>query len=274
MASDISTVYQHSLIWATIDLEQVEDMNSDLIYKSGDVKLDYPRFLDRWMELCDAHQIKSTCFTLGKFARRYPQKIKELCNNGHEIASHGMAHDLVYKLSFADWQQSIIDSKNMLQDLIGQPVTGYRSPSWSLPYEPRYYAALIEAGYTYSSSYFPFKTYLYGHSEDKKQPFVVQTGSGDITEIPVPKYILPFSGGFYLRVIPYMFHPFLIKRLLSRNVKPVLYVHPYELMQTSIMAMLSNHLKFNKGFFIVALATSSPFDKLDKLLSRFCRVVR
>jgi peptidoglycan/xylan/chitin deacetylase (PgdA/CDA1 family) len=188
-----------------------------------------------------------------------------LAQAGHEIASHGLRHELVYKLPFDVWKEETHTSKKILEDTIGQEVKGYRSPSWTLPFEKRYYEALVELGFAYSSSYFPIKTYLYGNEIDKKHPFSIYTESGTITEIPIPKNIVPFSGGFYLRMLPAPVAALLMKNLMKKNIKPIIYTHPYEL-QEGLFLSFFNDVVFDKSYILTFANTGNTKKRIEYLL--------
>jgi len=261
-----SKVYNEHEIWLTIDVEELNDSNFKLSEKKP-IKLNYEKLIDDWLELCDKNNCKSTAFVLGGFAKKYPEIVKKLSSAGHEIASHGHTHDLVYDISFETWKESINDSKKTLEDIIGKEVNGYRSASWSLPFDKQYYETLVDSGYTYSSSYFPLKTYLYGNSIDKKWPFEIHTSSGVITEIPIPKLGIPYSGGFYLRMLPLFLQKILMKRMFSLGVKPVIYIHPYELVNPDfITKYFLQYFKKNIDFFLAFSAISRPIKDIDMLL--------
>jgi len=263
--STYSIVYDKYPLWLTIDVEELTDSNFNLINKKS-INLDYEILLDNWLELCQRYNYKSTAFVLGSFAKKYPFLIKKLANEGHEIASHGLTHDLVYDISFNKWNDSIIQSKNILEDIIGKEVKGYRSASWSLPFEKFYYEGLINAGYSYSSSYFPIKTYMYGNIIDKKNPFKIETESGSIVEIPIPKFGIPFSGGFYLRLLPISIQKVLTNLLNKSGVKPVVYIHPYELLSGSLMKHFKQNFKTNIDFFLAFYSSSPAEYKIERLL--------
>jgi len=259
-------LYNTNKIWLTIDVEELSDSNFRLIAKN-ELKLDYEALIDNWLNLCEEYGYKSTAFILGSFAEKYPHIVKKLSNNGHEIASHGLTHDLVYDIPFETWSNSISESKRILEDITGNEIKGYRSASWSLPFEKYYYEELVKSGYSYSSSYFPLKTYLYGNAIDKKNSFNVETKSGSIIEIPVPKFIVPFSGGFYLRTLPQFVQKLLVKQLISIDVKPVLYVHPYELIKkNSMLAYYYKYFKKNIDFFLAFWTLNRPISNIEKYL--------
>lgn len=237
--------YSSQKIWLTIDIEEITDTNFYIRWKKNP-DLDYEKLLSGWIELCESLGLSSTCFVLGNFAQKYPQVIKRLHEAGHEIASHGLTHELVNKMDFSKWQEELAESKSILESITGVKVEGYRSPSWSLPFEKRYYEGLFDLGFGYSSSYFPMKTYMYGNAIDKKHPFRVC----GIMEIPLAKYVFPFSGGFYLRVLPSFIQVRLAMGLRKCNVKPVVYIHPYELIDQTMMRFFSRYAGLNLDYLL------------------------
>ena len=261
----LPTSYKKSKIWSTIDIEQIEDANFGITLKNQ-LHINYENLIDKWIEF---NKGKGCTFVLGSFAKKYPNIIKKVASNGIEIASHSLTHTLVYELSFEKWTQEIEYSKKLLEDITAKEVKGYRSPSWSLPFEKRYYDMLIEKGYSFSSSYFPFKTYMYGNEIDRKKPFEIYTKNGTITEIPVPKYIIPFSGGFYARVLPYSVIYILTKQLFHGGFKPVLYIHPYELIDKPLVNYFSNSVKKDKAFFLSFIRFGNTRKKIAKILKNF-----
>lgn len=262
----MSSVYLNSKnIWLTIDIEEVKDSNFNLVRK-GNIKISYDMLIQSWVELCDHLEVKSTCFVLGSFALEYPNLVKLLVENGHEIASHGMNHKLVNKVGLSDWEESIITSKKTLEDISGVEVTGYRAASWSMPFQKQYYETLAKNGYQFSSSYFPMKTYMYGNTVDKIQPFLVKTKNGNICEYPILKSIIPFSGGFYLRVIPEFILKPLFNSRISKGFKPILYVHPYELMNENLLIFFRSGNKINIDYFLAFFATSMPIEKIKSIV--------
>jgi len=258
--------YQKYSSWFTIDVEELSDTNFNLI-KKRTLELNYETLVNNWLQVCKKYNYKSTAFVLGSFALKYPNVIKKLSDAGHEISSHGLNHNLVSKIEFYEWKNSISESKKILEDITGKEVNGYRAASWSLPFETHYYETLVELGYKYSSSYFPLKTYLYGNSIDKKHPFEIHTKSGKITEIPVPKLGIPYSGGFYLRMFPSFLQKLLISKLINKGIKPVIYIHPYELIDNDyILKFYFQYFKKNIDFFLAFGATSRPLNDIEELL--------
>lgn len=260
-----NNIYNDSKVWLTIDIEEITDTNFNINWKKK-ANIDYDLLINRWIEFTEELNMKSTCFILGSFAKKFPKLVEKLSSNGHEIASHGNNHSLVYEISIDAWEKSIKDSKAILEDLSGTSVSGYRSASWSLPFEKKYYDILAINGYKYSSSYFPMKTYMYGNSIDKKQPFIVSTQYGDILEYPIIKSLIPYSGGLYLRTLPLILEKFIFKNSIEKNLKPILYIHPYELIDSNLVNYFRKYADINIDFLLAFYSTSKPLSKIQKII--------
>jgi polysaccharide deacetylase family protein (PEP-CTERM system associated) len=186
--------------------------------------------------LADAPKpVKVTFFVLGWVAKKFPKLVATIVQQGHEIASHGYGHQLVYTLTEDEFRDDVRTTRKMLQDQSGQPVVGYRAPSFSIVKRtPWAHRILVEEGYTYDSSVFPIYHDLHGNPDAPREIHTIQTESGSIIEFP-PAVItrfgknIPTGGGGYFRFFPY----FLTKRWLreiNRAGKPfVFYVHPWEI---------------------------------------------
>lgn len=247
------------MIWLTIDVEEVTDMNFNVKWKKEPI-LDYEKRIDYFIELSNGH--KATAFVLGSFAKKYPHIVKKLSDSGIEIACHGLNHNLVYNEDYEVWGENLLEAKNILEEIISKKVVGYRSPSWSMPFEKRYYKELAKIGFEYSSSYFPMKNYMYGNSINKQSPFNIYTDYGILQERPVVKNIIPFSGGFYLRVLPL----WLLKLLFNNTKNPILYVHPYELLDKNLLNYFKKYASFNVDYFLAFYASSYVKDKIKAIL--------
>ena len=246
-------------MWVTIDVEEVQDMNFNIKWKKTPV-IDYKSNIDWFIKLAKGR--KTTAFVLGSFAKKYPGIVRDLSEH-FEIASHGFHHKLVYNQPFEEWEKELLESKEILEKIIKKEVLGYRSPSWSMPFEKKYYEVLAKSGFKYSSSYFPMKNYMYGNSVNKKQPFKIYTRFGIIEERPVPRGIVPFSGGFYLRVLPL----FYLKRQFKKHKNSVLYIHPYELMDTDLLVYFKKYAKINLDYILAFFHLGSTRKKLAKIIN-------
>jgi len=188
------------------------------------------------LELFDHHQVRATFFVLGWTAERHPDLIREIHNRGHEIASHGYGHQLIYQLSPQAFRDDIVASKKLLEEIIGDQVIGYRAPSYSITTASLWaFTILREEGFQYDSSIFPIHHDRYGIPESPRFPYRVNGAKDCIMEFPlstvrVAGQNLPVAGGGYLRLFPYALIRWGIRRINQKEGKPaVVYFHPWEI---------------------------------------------
>ena len=187
----------------------------------------------RLLDLFAKNQVKSTFFVLGWVAERYPELIKEIHRQGHEVASHGYAHRRATQQSRDELLQDVKRSKDHLEDLLGEQIIGYRAPSFSIGYSNEWaFEVLAELGFKYSSSTYPVKHDLYGTPDWPR--FAYNRPEG-ILEIPIPTLRLmgkqiPIGGGGYFRLYPYKITEKLIAKYLRQEKQPYsFYFHPWEI---------------------------------------------
>jgi len=137
--------------------------------------------------------VKATFFCLGWNAERYPHLIREIHQLGHEIACHGYDHRLVYDMSPEQFREDIRKSKQILEDIIGEKVSGYRASSYSITGRSLWaFQILAEEGFRYDSSIFPIHHDRYGIPNAPRFPFLVDLkGGSDPTFIPFPSRLAP-----------------------------------------------------------------------------------
>lgn len=176
-----------------------------------------------------------TLFVLSWVANRFPQLIKDAHAAGHEIASHGSRHELVYEIGQERFREDVIHSKKVLENLIGESVNGYRAPGFSVTEAtPWFFDELAKAGYTYDSSIFPGTRGHGGLKSAPNEPYTVETDYGRIEEFPISlsKTLgkeLYFFGGGYLRFFPYSLIKSKIKDVLKEERPVIFYLHPREI---------------------------------------------
>lgn len=195
---------------------------------------DLDELVGRLQAVGEQSGVRMTCFILGSVAREYPGMVRRLHRAGHEIASHGYAHQAVSAMSEAEFREDIRVSCGILSDLTGEPVGGFRAPSFSVNSEnlAMYYDVLEDSGLTYSSSVFPGKTCLYGIPDFPPFPHrpVVGGRRREVVEIPVPRLALgTLHLGLYLRLFPAFWIRAVIQRRNRDGIPVVLYVHPREI---------------------------------------------
>ncbi len=214
------------------------------------------------------NNIKGTFFILGWVAERHPKLIKKIYNEGHEIASHGYGHDLIYELTPEQFYEDVVRSKKIIEDLTGVKVDGYRAPNFSIT--DWALDILEDLEFRYDSSWFPAIMHdRYGKlSFDKLQDLNSFKLGKTLNEVRLStlrlfKIKLPWSGGAYFRFIPYPLFQLGMKRILRREQFFNFYIHPWEFdpMQPSSAGMK----KLNK----IRQYTNTKFVK-----NRFSRMVQ
>lgn len=187
------------------------------------------------LDLFSESGITTTCFFLGWVGQRFPNLVQEAVSRGHEIASHGYAHRLVSAQSRSEFAADVARTKDILEQIAGVKVIGYRAPSFSITSRTWWaLEELVAAGYAYDSSIFPIARDYGGVSGIQKAPHRLATQNGSIVEFPISVARLLgrdlcFFGGGYLRLFPY----WLIRQMSSqvnREGRPVVYyIHPREI---------------------------------------------
>lgn len=192
--------------------------------------------VDRLLAILAEHRVCGTFFVLGWTAERHPGLVRRIAAEGHEIASHGYDHELVYRQSVEAFRADVRRARALLQDLSGQEVRGYRAPSYTIVHRTRWaLAVLAEEGHRYDSSVFPIRRRKYGIPDAPRWPYRIEdAGSQGLIEFPLPAVRIgplnvPATGGAYLRLLPLAFQTWAVRRLLDEGKAVVLNVHPWEL---------------------------------------------
>jgi polysaccharide deacetylase family protein (PEP-CTERM system associated) len=189
---------------------------------------------ERVLALLAEARVKATFFVLAWNAERHPALPRMIAAAGHEVATHGYAHRLVYEVGPDAFRADVERSKKLLEDLTGREVMGYRAPSFSITARSLWALdILLDLGFRYDSSIFPVRDPLYGIPNAHRFPFPITRGGLALTEFPVSTIragsrTLPL-GGAYLRLLPYAYTRFGLRRLESEGQPALLYMHPWEL---------------------------------------------
>ena len=190
----------------------------------------------RLLELFDEFHVRSTFFILGWVAERHPELVRDIASRGHEVASHGYAHRLIYDQTPAAFRHDIRRAKHRIEDACGRQVRGYRAPSYSVT--PRSLWALdimLEEGYEYDASIFPIRHDRYGIPVSERRPYLIERQIGTLVEVPgstvrLGPLNLPVAGGGYFRLLPYAWTRWGIERINRLEGLPaVFYLHPWEI---------------------------------------------
>ena len=196
---------------------------------------------------------KATFFILGWIAERLPHLVREIKKRGHEVASHGYNHELCDQIPHNDLKNDLLKSKKLLEDIIGEPVYGYRAPNFSINED---ILKIIKAcGYLYDSSYNSFSLNdRYGKVDLSKYknigiatklsenfyelpisnlnfnyPFSFQLSAMSSGQNDKKRFVLPLGGGGYFRLMPFHVFKYGVKSILNKGRDYLFYMHPWEI---------------------------------------------
>lgn len=187
------------------------------------------------LDLFAEHEVKATFFTLGWIAKRYPKLIRQIVDAGHELACHGFDHVRVNRQNPCEFYQDVSLSKQLLEDISGARVLGYRAPSYSIGAHNLWALSVLEnLGFAYSSSIYPIKHDLYGMPEAPRFLFK-PVEAKNFLEVPITTLKLfsqniPCGGGGYFRLLPYKISKWAMQQVNAKERQPcVFYFHPWEI---------------------------------------------
>ena len=189
------------------------------------------------LAIFEQFDVRGTFFVLGWVAERHPQLVRDIAARGHEIACHGYSHRLVYEQSPEEFYTETLRAKNLLEEITGSAVVGYRAASYSIVRESLWALdILVELGFAYDSSIFPVRHDRYGIPNAERVPHRLATLNGkSIVEWPLATARilgcrLPVAGGGYFRLLPYWLSRWGLASINRRELQPfIFYLHPWEI---------------------------------------------
>ena len=220
-------------------------------------KYGLPAVIEDFLAQLECASANATFFCVASTAKKYPQLIREIAEQGHEVASHSIDHQLTNTQTLKEFKEDITVSKKTLEDIAGQLVIGYRAPGWSWPHDTdqraHYYEALRNAGYLFDSSVIPAA--IIGIP---RLPSIPYQTDADIWEFPLPVFGIPFvtknldrfakggrylpprhvwrgaicapySGGLFLRCLGMHISSLILSYHLKKKGYAMTYIHPHEL---------------------------------------------
>jgi polysaccharide deacetylase family protein (PEP-CTERM system associated) len=236
--------------------------------------------IDIVLQILRRHGTQATFFTVGEVVRDYPDIVREIAAEGHEIASHGYTHTPLSELDPAKFGQEIDRSNEAISKAVGQRPDGFRAPNFSLAPKTAWAIDVLDSkGLRYDSSVFPVRTPMYGVSSAPIHPYRVhpddpfaegrpESGEGGFVEFPLAvsgsSVRLPVAGGFYARLFPTWLLKRGIRHLNTYAVPAMLYFHPWEFNPEVPIRDLPWHKRFVSFHNVETLET-----KFDELLSSF-----
>ncbi|HEY7312733.1 MAG TPA: XrtA system polysaccharide deacetylase [Gemmataceae bacterium] len=188
------------------------------------------RVLDRLSEAA----VRGTFFILGWVAERHPDLVKAIHRAGHEIGCHSYGHRLVYEQTPQQFRVDLRLARLVLEDILGEPVTSYRAPSFSITRQSLWALdILLEQGFLFDSSIYPTHHDRYGIPGAPLEPHRIERPGGTLWEFPPPvwslmKYPLPVGGGGYFRLYPYVLTRRGLRAINAGGWPFAVYLHPWE----------------------------------------------
>lgn len=226
----------------------------------------------RLLRLLEKHAVRGTFFVLGWVADHHPDLVREIHAAGHEIGSHSYWHRLIYQQTPAEFREDLVRSRNVLENLIGERVTSYRAPSFSITTKSLWALdILIEEGFKVDSSIFPVYHDRYGIPGARRDLHRMERAGGTMWEFPVSVrqiagFKMPVSGGGYFRLYPLGLTIRCLSGINQRQGQQfVFYVHPWEVDPEQPRLPVRSRISRLRHY----INLSTTHSKLDILLSRF-----
>ena len=188
------------------------------------------------LDILASHRVKATFFILGWIGQRFPQLVKRIADAGHELASHGLEHRLIYDMTPEEFRKDVRLSLDIIENIAGKKVFGFRAPSFSLSANDLdKFEILAELGFTYDSSLFPIKHFRYGQAAGiPLGPFDIKKGNRilikeyPMTVVDFMGRRIPAGGGGYFRLYPDFFLQRNIRKVNDEGRPVIIYLHPWE----------------------------------------------
>ncbi len=223
----------------TVDVEEWFHGHNYLDSMPPEVWDDQELRVEKGMSLCldllDRFGVKGTFFVLGWTADRHPDVVREIARRGHEIGCHSYAHPEIFKLTRDQFRADCDRALSALAAAGVDAPAGYRAPSFSItPSVHGYLEVLRDFGFRYDCSIFPIHHPRYGQPDSPRRPFMLEGNGASFTVVPMPTWRflgvnVPFSGGGYLRLLPWAVFKFLRGRARRQGIPCLVYTHPWEL---------------------------------------------
>lgn len=267
---DVEDYYQVSAFSDNITRAEWPQMESRVV-----------RNTEKILNHLDTHNIKATFFVLGWVAERQQSLVKNIHDQGHEVACHGYSHQLIYNQSREEFKEETLKAKNILEDIIQAPVNGYRAASYSITKKSLWAIDILaDAGFKYDSSVYPVVHDRYGIPGSKEQPYKLTSQTGNmIIEFPLSvykfmKYNIPISGGGYFRLFPYKFTQFSLFKHNDSGNPFVFYLHPWEIdtkqprIKTNFISRFRHYNNLHKcENRLLHLLNDFKFTRMDEVLN-------
>lgn len=230
--------HQHLVNYFTVDVEDYFQVAAFERVVSPGQWDGYPSRVERntaaILDLLDENGIKATFFIVGWTAERFPAMVRSIVERGHEIGCHSYEHRKVYSLAPEEFRQDTGKAKDILENISGRRVYGYRAPTYSITKQSLWALDILqELGFTWDSSIFPVVHDQYGIPGAPR--FRFKWPNHNLVEYPLSTsrilgQNIPVCGGGYFRLFPYWFTRWALQRINVQEQQPfIFYFHPWEI---------------------------------------------
>jgi polysaccharide deacetylase family protein (PEP-CTERM system associated) len=232
------TINRHAINnMLTFDIEEWFHANYDNVNPDLSKGSNFRSNMETLLQICGETGCKATFFVLGCIGEDYPDVVRAIAREGHDVASHGYGHQLAYKQTIQEFKADVKKSVDILEDITGNKILGYRAPSWSIVESNLHYLeALEELGLKYDASIFPIKTFLYGIPTAPTEIHKPHVNGRELNLYEVPMSVMKlsgrnigYSGGFYFRFFPNFFIKNAIRSANRQGKSSIVYLHPREI---------------------------------------------
>ena len=228
--------------------------------------------VENLLQLCRDTESKATFFVLGSIGEDYPDVVRAIASEGHDVACHGYSHQLAYQQTIEEFKADVKKSVDILEKLTGTSIIGYRAPSWSIVEKNFHYLEVLEElGMKYDASIFPVKTFLYGIPTAPTEIHKPKVNGRELNLYEVPMSVMSlwgknmgYSGGFYFRFFPKWLIKSAIRSANRQGQSSIIYLHPREIDATEQRLSLPY-----KESFIQYYNIQGTKDKLQDIMSSF-----
>lgn len=109
-----------------LPIYSIETINNDiaLTFDCAWGAEDMPRILDILKE----NKVKATFFVLGEWAEKFPEVIKRMVKEGHDIANHSDTHPHIASLTYENIKKEIKNANDKIEKLTGKTNNLFRAP--------------------------------------------------------------------------------------------------------------------------------------------------
>lgn len=259
----------------TFDVEDWYHINYPVVdFSVFDRQEDHQGLVDRTRKLtdyCQARGIQGTFFVLGRLLEKRPDLGEWIVDQGQELALHGYEHDLLTQKGPDQFKKELERSLKVFREITGTHPLGFRGPSWSINASNLWVLESLESfGFSYDSSIFPVKNFLYGLPAAPSEPFfpVIRGRKLDLLEVPVSitrlgSKRIAYSGGIFFNLWPMVLIKMFANRQARQGKNNLFYFHPWDLWKRS-----NHHHRQLKARWI-SLHWGDTLQKFEKILGSF-----